>query len=94
MIFKYRNHNIEIMELPSDLAEDYDKGIDVLVYQEPEANRYSAYCPYFKEMIYFNAENVFEPDEEAEWVGGNVRGFYDLRPVIYEGKMPCRQQNI
>lgn len=86
VIFKYRNHNIEIMELPSDLAEDYDKGIDVLVYQEPEANRYSAYCPYFKEMIYFNAENVFEPDEEAEWVGGNVRGFYDLRPVIYEGK--------
>lgn len=86
VIFKYKNHAIEQMELPSDLIEEYDKGIDIMVYQEPEKNRYSAYCDYLKENLYFTAENVFDPAKEAHWVGGNVRGFYDLHPIKYKGK--------
>lgn len=85
-VLKYKNHAIERMELPSDLLEEYDRGIDVMVYQEPEKNRYSAYCDYLKENLYFTAENVFEPEKEAQWVGGNVRGFYDLHPIQYQGK--------
>ena len=85
-VLKYRNHGFERMELPSDLPEEYDKGIDIMVYQEPEENYYSAYCDYLKENIYFRAENTFEPEREAVCVGGNVRGFYNLRPVKYEGK--------
>ncbi len=85
-VLKYQNHGFERMELPSDLLEEYDRGIDIMVYQEPEENYYSAYCDYLKENIYFHAENTFEPEAEAVWVGGNARGFYNLRPVKYEGK--------
>lgn len=86
-IFKYKNHNIERMELPSDLAEDYsDIGIRISVYQETAKNRYSAYCDYLNEKIYFDAENAHEPGEEAVCAGANARGFYDLRPVKYKGK--------
>lgn len=86
-IFKYKNHNIERMELPSDFAEDYsDIGIHISVYQETAKNRYSAYCDYLNEKIYFDAENAHEPGEEAVCAGANARGFYDLRPVKYKGK--------
>ncbi|MDE5596820.1 MAG: hypothetical protein K2J04_03205, partial [Lachnospiraceae bacterium] len=84
-VLKYQNHGFERMELPSDLLEEYDRGIDIMVYQEPKENYYSAYCDYLKENIYFHAENTFEPEKEAVWVGGNARGFYNLRPVKYEG---------
>lgn len=86
-IFKYRNH-IERMQLPSDLAEDYDSGIGVEVYQEPEADQYTAYCPYFDEKITFHARNVedWPLSGTAELVGGEVRGFYNLRVAQYEGK--------
>lgn len=90
-IFKYKDygtdHRIERMELPSDLWESYDdQGIIVAVYQEPEENLYSAYCSYFKEIIYFHAGNAFAPGDEPLWAGGNERGFYDLCPVKYQGK--------
>ncbi|MBD5453074.1 MAG: DUF5050 domain-containing protein, partial [Lachnospiraceae bacterium] len=85
-VLKYQNHGFERMELPSDLPEEYDRGIDIMVYQEPEENYYSAYCDYLKENIYFHAENTFKPEKEDVWVGGNARGFYDLRPVKYNGK--------
>ncbi|MCM1252840.1 MAG: hypothetical protein NC321_08455 [Clostridium sp.] len=85
-VLKYQHHGFKRMELPSDLLEEYDRGITIMVYQEPEKNRYSAYCDYLKENLYFTAENVFEPAKEAHWVGGNVRGFYDLHPVKYQGK--------
>lgn len=86
-VFKYRNH-IERMQLPSDLAEDYDFGIGVEVYQEPEADQYTAYCPYFDEKISFHARNVenWPLSGTAELVGGEVRGFYNLRVAQYEGK--------
>lgn len=87
VIFKYKEHKIEQLELPTDFAkDDSDKGIIVSVYQEPEENRYSAYCSYFKEIIYFTAQNSFAPGKEAEALGGNARGFFHLRPVKYKGK--------
>lgn len=87
-VFKYKNHTIEKMELPSDLEEDYDCGLRVDLIQEPEANRYSAYCPYFDERIFFGGENVegWDVPCEARVTGGNARGFYDLCPAEYEGK--------
>lgn len=91
MVLKYRRDGAEAgferMELPSDLWDGFnDQGIVVSVYQEPERNLYSAYCSYFKEIIYFEAQNASEPEEEPVWVGGNERGFFELCPVKYEGK--------
>lgn len=87
VIWKYKGHGIERMELISDLGEDYpDQGISVIINQEPEENRYSAYCSYFQETIYFDAENVSAPGESVQAVGSNVRGFCALRPVKYQGK--------
>ncbi len=97
-IFKYRNpstdgagsdsENIIQMQLPSDFDYDYDFGIGIQVYQEPETDCYTAYCPYFDEEISFHAQNIgdWELPQEAKLVGGEVRGFYDLRVVQYEGK--------
>lgn len=91
VILKYRHDGgkteIERMELPSDLWDGLnDRGIVVSVYQEPKKNLYSAYCSYFREVIYFKAENASDPGKEPVWAGGNERGFFDLRPVEYEGK--------
>ena len=87
-VFKYKNHSIERMALPSDFEESYDQGIMVELTQEPEANRYSAYCPYFDERIFFQGENATEGDFpcEAQVTGGNARGYYDLCKAEYEGK--------
>lgn len=85
-VFKYKNHTMERMELPSDLEIDHDCGLVVDVIQEPEADSYSAYCPYLDELIPFGRENECPPPETAEAVGGNARGFYDLSMVEYEGK--------
>ncbi len=85
-VFKYENHTMERMELPSDLENDYDCGLVVDVIQEPEADSYSAYCPYLDELILFGRENGCPPPETAEAVGGNARGFYNLSLVKYEGK--------
>ncbi|MDE6622312.1 MAG: hypothetical protein K2K74_17840 [Lachnospiraceae bacterium] len=87
-VFKYRNHAIERMKLPTDLVEDYDCGLGISVFQEPQPDSYSAYCDYLKDQIYFQAENsgVWElPDTEIS-VGGNARGFYNLCVAEYEGK--------
>lgn len=87
-VFKYKDHAIERMELPSDFEEDYDQGLYVDLIREPEADRYSAYCPYFDERIFFHGENSMREDTlyEARCVGSNVRGYYDLRVAEYEGK--------
>lgn len=85
-IFKYKDHHIERMELPSTLNSDYDCGITVAVSQTSDENSYYAYCPYFDEMISFNALNSMEPPNSTHTVGGNVRGFFDLKCVEYEGK--------
>lgn len=87
-IFKYKNHRIERMELPSDFEEDYDCGLGVELIQESEADRYSAYCPYFNEKILFHGKNIegWELPDTPQVTGGNVRGFFNLCPVEYEGK--------
>ena len=87
-VFKYKNHAIERMELPSDLEEDYDSGLRVELIQEPEADRYSAYCPYFDEKISFRGKNIegWELPDTAQVTGGNVRGFFNLYPAEYGGE--------
>ncbi len=85
-VFKYKNHCIERMELPSDLKEYYDCGLKVIVTQNPEENSYGAYCPYFDEIISFSALNSLEPSDATKIVGGNVRGYFDLQCVKYEGQ--------
>lgn len=88
-VFKYKNHSMERMELPSDFEEDYDCGINVEVAMEAAKDSYSAYCPYLDERVPFQAENAYEDFytlEPAVIVGGNVRGYFDLRCVKYNGK--------
>lgn len=84
----YGENYIKQMQLPSDLTVDYDFGINVEVYQEPETDQYTAYCPYFDEKISFRAQNIegWSLPGTAEPVGGEVRGFYNLRVAQYEGK--------
>lgn len=86
VIFKYKDHNIEQMELPSELTDDVGFYVDVTQY--PEENSYSAYCEYLDETVFFRSDNVedWELPKTAQCVGGNVRGFYDLCCVEYEGK--------
>ena len=88
-VFKYQNHAIEQMQLPSDLEEySGEYGLYVEVIQEAEENRYTAYCPYFDERISFRAQNIEGRDlpATAQSVGENVRGFCDLRVAEYQGK--------
>ncbi len=85
-VFKYKNHAIQQMRLPSDLEGDVGFAVEVI--QEAEQNSYTAYCPYFDERISFHAQNMEGRDlpEKAKSVGGNVRGFCDLRVAEYHGK--------
>lgn len=87
-VFKYKDHGIERMQLPSDFEEDYDCGIWVDVIQEPQKDSYSAYCPCFDERISFQAENVegWDLPEAAQDVGSNARGYFNLRVAEYQGK--------
>lgn len=85
-IFKYKDHTLKQMELPSDLEEDYDRGLTLDVIQEPAIDSYSAYCPYLDEILPFGRKNECPPSDTAHTVGGNARGFYNLSPVEYEGK--------
>lgn len=87
-VFKYKDHSIERMQLPSDFEEDYDCGIWVDVIQEPQKDSYSAYCPCFDERISFQAENVegWDLPEAAQDVGSNARGYFNLRVAEYQGK--------
>ncbi|MDE5823629.1 MAG: hypothetical protein K2H91_02950 [Lachnospiraceae bacterium] len=89
VVFKYRNHAIEQMQLPSDYGhEEYnDYGLLVDVFQEPDADSYRAYCPYFDEWLSFTAKNPegwYLPDIE-QYVGGNLGGYFDLCVAEYQG---------
>ena len=88
-VFKYKNHAIEQMRLPSDLEEySGEYGLYVEVIQEAEENCYTAYCPYFDERISFRAQNIEGKDlpSAAQSVGENVRGFCGLQVAEYQGK--------
>lgn len=87
-VFKYKDHAMERMALPSDFEEDYDCGLRVDLIQEAEPDSYSAYCPYFDEQIFFHRENLdgYPPPDTAQITGGNARGFHNLCVAEYEGK--------
>ena len=92
-VFKYIDHSVERMQLPSDYDEDLEEayreyGLKIRVFQEPEADSYSAYCAYLDEQISFHAENSegWDLPDTVCLAGSNVRGFYDLCVAEYEGK--------
>lgn len=84
-ILKYKDHCMEKMDFPSESCEGDDREIHIKVTQEMQANTYSAYCPYLDETITFEAENIFEPNQ-TRVVGGNVRGYYNICSMEYEGR--------
>ncbi|MCM1183975.1 MAG: hypothetical protein NC337_11435 [Roseburia sp.] len=90
MLLKYKDGVIASMELPSEYPseEGYEWGIGVVVYQEPQKHTFSAYCPYLDETIVFASDNVYgeNPPRERSVVGGNCRGYYDMRCIEHEGE--------
>lgn len=84
-VFKYKNHDLKRMELPSDYDWDDEWEIHIKVNKEADKNQYSAYCSYFEEEIFFEAENC-DPDKAFSNCYGNVRGFTNLQPIEYQGK--------
>ena len=92
-IFTYTGSTMERLEIPSDLDSDYEEGINVEVIMESEPDTYTAYCPYFDESITFQAPNIYEGDEQKNYlarapikVGGNIRGYSYLQIVTWEGR--------
>ena len=82
---------MERFAIPSDLDEDYEEGINVEVIMEAEPDTYTAYCPYLDESITFQAYNIYEGDEQQQYlaqtpvkVGENYRGYFDLQIVTWE----------
>ena len=58
-----------------------------------QRDTYTAYCPYFDESTTFQAFNIYEGDIQKTYfakapkgVGSNVRGYYDLQIVMWEGR--------
>lgn len=84
-MLKYKNHTMERMDFPSETYENDERYIGISVTQESVKDTYSAYCAYLDETIEFNSENIFEP-ENSRVVGGNVRGFYNICSMEYEGR--------
>lgn len=94
-IFSYTKDTMERLEFPVDEDSDYpdDDEFTVNVIIEPEPDTYTAYCPYFDEAITFQASNMYRGDDQKTFLadapkveGGNIRGFYDLQIVAWEGR--------
>ena len=90
-ILSYTGSTMERFEIPSDLDENYEEGINVDVIMEPEPDTYTAYCSYLDESITFQASNMYEGDEQQQYlaqtpvkVGENYRGYFDLQIVTWE----------
>ena len=84
-VLKYKDNEIERMELPEDFPSeyDYDIGITVDVERDNENNVYKVYCPYVDETITLNIAD----DDEEDWGGGaNSRGYYMLTMTEREGE--------
>lgn len=81
IVVKYLDPGIRRMELPSNLEEDYDQGIEVAVKGDPKKGVYIAYCAEFDEEIEFSAGR-----EVDDMRGGNCRGYCILRMGEYEGE--------
>lgn len=81
-------------ELPNDREWSGEPGLRINV-ACIGVDRYEAYCPYLDERIEFDGKNSREigADEYGRTGGRNVRGFYHLECVKYEGKnaLECRE---
>ena len=96
VLFSYTGSAIERLEFPSDYDDEddeYEAELYVNVIMEPEPNTYTAYCSYLDESITFKARNIYEGDKQKAYlegspkdVGGNLRGYYDLQVVTWEGR--------
>ena len=87
-ILKYKDHKLERMKLPYDSRLSYGGEIEVVINIEAQENTYSAYVPHLDETIIFEAPNANMHIKEAQTtiVGGNVRGFFDVQCVTYQGR--------
>lgn len=77
-VIKYRDNEVERMELPGDLSEEYDSGLKVKIKGDPIIGKYKIYCPYLDERIIMETEEIRD--------GGNSRGYYKLMMTEHEGR--------
>lgn len=84
-------------ECPGELPCDYDEmelGLRIQVICQGQ-DQYEAYCPWLGEGIAFAGESSREISEEeiGKTGGGNIRGFYKLEAVDYQGRpaLRCRE---
>lgn len=82
-VIKYRDNEVERMELPGDLSEEYDSGLKVEIEGYPVIGKYKIYCPYLDERIVMETE---ESEEVVRDRGGNCRGYYTLMMTEHEGR--------
>ena len=83
-VLKYKDNEIERMELPDDFPSEYsyDSGLCVDVERDNEKNVYKVYCPYLDETITINIT-----DDDEDWGGGaNCRGYHTLAMTEHDGK--------
>ena len=99
-LLSYTGGTMERLEIPSDQEPDYygdrlvvDEGFTVDVILELNPETYTAYCPYLEESITFHASNYWDDDTRKAYIeeypsngGGNLRGFYNLQVVDWEGR--------
>lgn len=93
-ILSYTGDTMERLEIPSDRKPDYhDEGLTVDVTLELAPETYTAYCPYLEESITFHATNHWDDDARKAYIeedpsrgGCNLRGFYNLQIVDWEGR--------
>ena len=84
-VVKYKDNEIERMELPSDFSEerDYDSGLKVEIEHDTESGRYNIYCPYLDERIIMEAD---KKEEDVWGRGANSRGYYELAMTEHDGR--------
>ena len=96
-LLSYTGGTMERLEIPSDFELDYphddEIGLTVDVTLELDPETYTAYCPYLEESITFHATNHWDDDTRKAYIeeypssgGCNLRGFYNLQIVDWEGR--------
>lgn len=84
-VIKYKDNEIERMELPNDFTEEYDIGLNVEIEKDAESGSYNIYCPYLDETIVLETK---ESEEDIWGSGSNSRGYYGLEMTWHEdGKL-------
>lgn len=78
---------VAVNDLPE---EDNDTGIQITVTAKKEKNQYIANCPYLNKQVLFqrntDSGNDEIPAREGEEVGGNVRGFVNMKVTEENGE--------